>query len=261
MKWNTIISERTKLISLILIILALGGVIFYALICVFEHMQNWWRLWLAGILVYIILLEVINTIKKHTKLKGLQIIETGLLTPIIVLKLILDIAKPTVYIFTSVLYTVVTAFLLPFSILKGLNIYFLWNLNLSTMIFAIFAFGSILCVHQSKILQSCICSLPPLNRDEHNFQKLGRDLSLYILHPKNVSFILYLLYFVYLAVSGFMQLQYNGYFINKEIDGAILKAFLLFIAYTNMIVKSREVNVQAKDLLIRIVSLINAKDE
>ena len=58
-----------------------------------------------------------------------------------------------------------------------------------------------------------------------------------------------------------MQLQYNGYFINKEIDGAILKAFLLFIAYTNMIVKSREVNVQAKDLLIRIVSLINAKDE
>lgn len=63
MKWNTIISERTKLISLILIILALGGVIFYALICVFEHMQNWWRLWLAGILVYIILLEVINTIK------------------------------------------------------------------------------------------------------------------------------------------------------------------------------------------------------
>ncbi len=259
MKWKNIISERTKLIFLILTILAFGGLIFYAFVSLLEHMQNWW--WLLGAFVYFLSLEVVSILKKRFKLRFIQIIERIILFPIIVLKLLLDLAKPAVYIFISILYTIMVAFLLPYAIIKGINVYFLLNLNTATMIFIIFAFGSILCVHQSKIVQSCVCSLPPLNRGEHKFQLLGRDLSLYILHPKNMSFVLFLLYFVYLSISGFTQIQNKGFLVNEEIDGAILKAFLVFIACTNMVAKSHEVDVQAKELLGRMLNLVNAHDD
>lgn len=259
MKWKNIISERTRLILLILTILALGGFIFYALVFLLEHIQSWW--WLFGIFLYFLLLEMVSIINKRIKLGYIQIIERIILFPIIVLKFLLDIAKPTVYIFISILYAIMVVFLFPFALLKGINVYFHLNLNTATMIFVIFALGSILCVHQSKIVQSCVCSLPPLNRGEHKFQILGRDLSLYILHPKNMSFVLFLLYFVYLAISGVTQIQSKAFLVNEEIDGAILKAFLVFIACTNMVTKSHEVDVQAKELLGRMFNLMNAHDD
>ena len=58
--------------------------------------------------------------------------------------------------------------------------------------------------------------------------------------------------------SGFILLQYKNFLISEEIDGAILIAFLVFIACTNMVSKSHEVDVQAKDLLQRMLSLMNA---
>ena len=260
MKWKNIISERTKLIFLILTILAFGGLIFYAFVFLLEHIQNWWW-WLFGVLLYFLLLEVVRKLNERFKKWYIQIIERIILFPIIVLKLLLDLTRPAIYIFISILYVIMVAFLLPYAILKGINAYFLLNLNTATMIFIVFALGSILCVHQSKIMQSCVCSLPPLNRGEHKFQVLGRDLSLYILHPRNMSFMLFLLYFVYLVISGFIQIQNKEYLVNEEIDGAILKAFLVFIACTNMVAKSHEVDVQAKELLKRMLNLMNAHDD
>ena len=151
-------------------------------------------------------------------------------------------------------------FIIPFALLKGFNLLLSWNLNYSSMLFVAFAFGSIICVHQSKIVQYIICKLPPMDRGEHKYQKLGRDLSKYILHPKNLSFLLFLSYFIYLAISGFIQLQYTGFLISEDIDNSILKAFLVFIACANMVTKSREVDVEAKDLLNRMYILIIAHD-
>ena len=260
MKKKTIISERTKLNSLILIILVLGGLIFYGFIYIFVDIQNWWWL-VGGFLIYILLLEVVRFINRRFKLKTLQIIEQIILCPVIILKFILDIAKPAVYVLMSFIYMILVGFVLPFSILTGLNICFNWNLNSATMLFVALALGSILSVHLSKIMQSLICKIPPLNQGEHKFQLFGRDLAKYILHPKNLSFLFYLLYFFYLSVSGFKQLQYNGYLINREIDAAILKAFLVFIACVNMVTKSREVDVQAKELLKRMLCLMLARDD
>ena len=174
---------------------------------------------------------------------------------------LLDITKPAVYVLMSLFYMIMVGFAVPFSILTGLNLLFNWSLNSETMLFIAFALGSILSVHQSEIMQSLICKIPPLNQSEHKFQLLGRDLAKYILHPRNLSFLFFLLYFIYLSVSGFIQLQYNGFLISKEIDAAILRAFLVFIACTNMISKSREVDVQAKELLKRMLCLMFAHDE
>lgn len=259
MKWKSFVSERTIILFLIILTLAVGGIVLYTLSYLIEHMQNWW--WLIGFLLYIALLEVIYYLRNHFDFRIIQIIDKIILVPIIAAKLLLDIAKPSIYIFSSFLYLIMVAFLVPFSLLKLLNMICCWSLNISTIFFVSFALGSILCVHQSQFVQYIICKIPPLNRGEHKFQKLGRDLSKYILHPRNLSFILFFSYFIYLAVSGFIQLQYKGYLISEDIDSAILKAFLVFIACTNMIVKSREVDVDSKELLARMLNLMDAHDD
>ena len=257
-KLKSVISERTIIIAIILSILVIGGLIFYAFVYLLYHIRNWW--WIVGFVLYFILLEAISCLFARFKKGFIRKVELIILSPLIAIKLLLDIAKPSLYIFMSFFYLVMVAFYIPFALLKGLNILLSWNLNYSSMLFVAFAFGSIICVHQSKIVQYIICNLPPLNRGEHKFQKLGRDLAKYILHPKKLSFILFFSYFIYLAISGFIQLQYTGFLISEEIDSAILKAFLVFIACTNMVTKSREVDLEAKDLLKRMYNLINAHD-
>ena len=257
-KWKSNISERTKIIAIILSILAVGGLIFYTFFFLLDHMQNYW--WIVGLALYFILIEAARCLSARFKKGFIRKVELIILFPLIAMKILLDIAKPALYVFMSFFYLVVVVFIIPFALLKGLNLLLSWNLNYSSMLFVAFAFGSIICVHQSKIVQYIICRLPPMNRGEHKYQKLGRDLSKYILHPKNLSFLLFLSYFIYLAISGFIQLQYTGFLISEDIDSAILKAFLVFIACTNMVTKSREVDVEAKDLLNRMFILINAHD-
>ena len=72
---------------------------------------------------------------------------------------------------------------------------------------------------------------------------------------RNMVFLLYLIYFVVLAVSGYRLIQYNAYLLSESIDAAIIKAFLVFIAYTNMRVKGKDTEIEAKELLQRICGL------
>lgn len=76
-----------------------------------------------------------------------------------------------------------------------------------------------------------------------------------LIHPSNIVFLLYLLYFLYLAVSGFLQIQYGGSLISEEFDTAILKAFLVFIAFTNMRSKAGDAEIDAEKVLKGIAGL------
>ena len=58
-----------------------------------------------------------------------------------------------------------------------------------------------------------------------------------------------------LGVPGYRLIQYDGYLLSESIDAAIIKAFLVFIAYTNMRVKGKDTEIEAKELLQRICGL------
>lgn len=46
-----------------------------------------------------------------------------------------------------------------------------------------------------------------------------------------------------------------GFLLSESVDAAIIKAFLVFIAYTNMRVKGKDTEIEAKELLQRICGL------
>lgn len=58
-----------------------------------------------------------------------------------------------------------------------------------------------------------------------------------------------------------MQIQKGAYLFSAELDAAILRAFMLFIAYTNMRSKAKVAEVDARDLLKRTLLLFVRDDE
>jgi hypothetical protein len=61
-----------------------------------------------------------------------------------------------------------------------------------------------------------------------------------------------------LIISNFVQIQYNTPLMSIAIDNAVLKSFLVFIAFSNMINKSGEVDIESKFLLNKILKLIES---
>lgn len=99
------------------------------------------------------------------------------------------------------------------------------------------------------------------NRGEHRYEGYREKLAYYLIQPSNVVFILYLLYFILLAITGFMQIQYGRNLISAGYDTAILKAFLVFIAFTNMKTKAQSTAFDVQELLKQTMGLFVHDDE
>ena len=89
----------------------------------------------------------------------------------------------------------------------------------------------------------------------HEYESYKERLAIYLIHPSNVIFLLYLTYFVYLGVSGFLQIEKGNYLVSEGFDAAILKAFLVFIAFTNMKAKAKIAEVDAKEVFKQTMGL------
>ena len=129
-----------------------------------------------------------------------------------------------------------------------------WALRPETIVFVALALGSVLSVTH-PVTKWIIRFSPLKNWGNHEYERHREQLAYYLVHPSNMVFLLYLIYFVVLAVSGYRLIQYNAYLLSESIDAAIIKAFLVFIAYTNMRVKGKDTEIEAKELLQRISGL------
>ena len=58
-----------------------------------------------------------------------------------------------------------------------------------------------------------------------------------------------------LALSGYIQIENGSYLISESFDAAILKAFLVFIAFTNMRNKAKVAEVDVNQLLRKTMGL------
>ena len=88
MKWKTILSERTILIFLILIILAVGGLILYVTFLL-AYKLKWWGA--VGVIIYFIILDVFYSLTKRYNFRYLQIIEKIFLFPFFILSPLFDL--------------------------------------------------------------------------------------------------------------------------------------------------------------------------
>lgn len=168
----------------------------------------------------------------------------------------LHLASPFIPFFIVFFLFSIVSFGGPFCVVYLLN-YKGWLLfKPETMVFVTISVGSILFCSDSFMGYVSQCN--PFRTILRNARK---DLILYILRPQNRCFVFYLLYLCLLAVSGYLQLQNGDYLFSEVYDAAILKAFLVFMAFSNMSIKAREVKVDVDVLFKKAFLLDNSPKE
>jgi hypothetical protein len=202
------------------------------------------------IITYLILQEIIN----YKKNKILTIASDILSLPLSLFFLI----NPIVIIFFSYLLLIVYSTIPPMMIVLSLIFLFSVDLSIETSVFIILALSSIIGAYGEKFIQWMIKKSPLRNWGNHKYEEFQEELALYVTHKSNIIFFIYFVYLLYLFVSNFILIQYNRPLISVGIDNAVLKSFLVFLAFSNMINKSKEVDMKAEALLGKMLRLMKS---
>ena len=236
------LSERTKL-SLLLFIFFIIGVISISGICLLLYWLKWKSI--VAIIVYIFIFFILTFIKNKYRNNFWQFLSSIISLP----KYLIYFIYPTYIIVCSYIYLIVFSGIPALFLINILFYIFKFKLLGETAIFILLSSISIVSVYGQKIIRWVIKKYSLLK------QSFEQELIFYVIHRSNLIFFIYSMYLLYFCVSNFIQIQYHSPLISIEIDNAILKSFLVFIACSNMLTKSKEVEVEAKELFVKIIKL------
>lgn len=245
-------SERFILGMLIITILVLGGLIFSVVLWLLIKLQ-WW--FIPMILAFFLWMSFSNWLDKRGKSKVMRIVSRFVSTPVVIGIFIMALAQPFVTIVGSYFFVALFAFGLPAMILIGLTNFCSWGVLPETIAFIVLSGGTILCANSYRMTKWIIKRTPLRNMDNHRYEGYREKLAFYVIHPSNVIFLIYCLYFVFLFTTGFIQIQNDGNLLPDGYDLAVLKAFLVFIAFTNMRTKAKNAELDSKELLKQTIEL------
>lgn len=245
------VSDKVKLWLLILAIVAVGGLVFAGGYWAVMRLR-WWVLLPVG--VYVVVYRIIKCLARLWPGKTMTKVERIVPAPILLVYVTVGLMLPFIDIVGTYLFVALYAFGVPGIILSGVSNLGWLELRPETIAFIVLALGSVFCSTYA-VTKRIIRFSPLKNWGNHEYEFYREQLAYYLVHPSNMVFLVYLIYFVFLALSGFRLIQCGGYLISEDFDVAILKAFLVYIAYTNMRVKAKEAEIDAKELLQGISGL------
>jgi hypothetical protein len=246
------LSDKALLGLMIIVILIIGGLSFAGIIWVFEHFKLWYLLLIVG---YVAICSLTEWIYRKLPFKVTNILRYVVSIPFFIVYLLLEIAMPFVTIVGTYFIVAMIAFGVPALILIGLGKTGTLVLRPETIAFIVFSLGSILCSNYHSLTKWIIRHSPLQDCGDHTYESYRQELADYLMHPSNIIFALYLVYFVFLAISGYLQIQDAGYLISEGGDAAVIKAFLVFIAFTNMRSKQKDAKLNVKELLHKTLLL------
>ena len=239
------ISDNVKLWLLIFVILITGGVAFGGLLWILMRLK-----WLTLLIIggYVFLYYVIKRLEQKFPSRMTKMLERITQIPYLILFSLVALIHPFIAIVGTYFFVVLFSFGIPAMMLIWFSKIELCTLRPETISFIVISIGSVLSSTHS-VTKWIIRSSPLQDRGNHEYEKNRENLAYYLVHPSNMVFLLYLLYFVFLAISGFLFIQFDKFLFSESIDYSILKAFLVYIAYTNMRIKAKETEIDAKVVL------------
>ena len=255
-RWHRFVEKlklpvKTQLWLYILAIIIIGGLAFAGVYWLVMKLGWWLLLTIGG---YVVVYEIMGWLAKQLPGRFTEVCRSIISLPISFVYLLVALAHPFITIAGTYLFIALFAFGVPALIMIGMTNIGWIVFKPETVAFIVIALGSVLSSTYS-VTKWIIRHSPLKNWGNHDYESHREQLAFYLARPSNMVFILYLLYFVLLAVSGYMFIQNGEYLISESFDMAVLKAFLVYIAYTNMRVKAKETEVEAKVLLERISGL------
>ena len=262
-RWNRItrglrFSDQTTMSLLLIGVLLFDGGICFLIYWVFRRAPWWSLLIITG---YFILLCFTEWAASKSSGKYGRVLRKIVSAPMLLIYFVVGIMQPFVAIVGTYLMVSIYAFGFLYLFLVGLNSLFRLGLNSATVAFLVMSFGSIICAHSYSTTKWVIHRSPLRNWGNHAYESYREELAEYVIRPSNVIAVLYSLYFIFLVVSGYLQIQSDSYLVNMDFDAAVLKAFLVFIAFTNMRIKAKNAEMDVKELLRKTLSLFTLDKE
>ena len=166
--------------------------------------------------------------------------------------------------FFTIILMAMSIFYLPFLLfyLSTLAIdYFLYDITTNTRLYLSLSLPFIFVYQQSKMIKRMLLKYSPLALNEHHFQYHMRELAKFLYTKDNLNLFIYPSYFLLFLFSNFWRFQTNTDFIGEDFNSILLKSFLTYFAYTNMLDKKKKAQFSIKQMLQLMRNISNASDQ
>lgn len=166
--------------------------------------------------------------------------------------------------FFTIILMAMSIFPLPFLMfyLPTLAIdYFLYDITTNTKLYLLLTLPFIFVYQQSKMIKRMLLKYSPLALNEHHFQYHERELAKFLYTKENLNLFICPSYFLLFLFSNFWRFQTNTDFISEDINSILLKSFLTYFAYTNMLDKKKKAQFSISQMLQLMRNISNASDQ
>lgn len=166
--------------------------------------------------------------------------------------------------FFTIILMAMSIFPLPFLMfyLPTLAIdYFLYDITTNTKLYLSLTLPFIFVYQQSKMIKRMLLKYSPLALNEHHFQYHMRELANFLYTKDNLNLFIYPSYFLLFLFSNFWRFQTNTDFIGEDFNSILLKSFLTYFAYTNMLDKKKKAQFSISQMLQLMHNISNASDQ
>jgi len=166
--------------------------------------------------------------------------------------------------FFTIILMAMSIFPLPFLMfyLPTLAIdYFLYDITTNTKLYLSLTLPFIFVYQQSKMIKRMLLKYSPLALNEHHFQYHMRELANFLYTKDNLNLFIYPSYFLLFLFSNFWRFQTNTDFIGEDFNSILLKSFLTYFAYTNMLDKKKKAQFSISQMLQLMRNISNASDQ
>lgn len=243
------LSDREKLYVILLIIVS-GLVSFLGII---YCLNNWTKptlIAIAACAVYSIIVILINPKSAIGKT-----VHKVFAAPVIVLCYMLQTFKPTVGIIGAYLFGWIM------SAIPALCIYWIWcfiscGIKGEWFVFLLLSTTTILMSSHTELVKKILLKIGVWKIwNKNDAQRPFVEIGKYMLQPENVHFVCSLLYVLFLICLSVKSVLGLGDLFSQEIDNAILKAFLVYVAYTTMMMRYKKTEVTVDGTLQEILKM------
>lgn len=236
-KWIYEIKSLAKLIGLILVTVVIMLVFFKG----FDAILNEY-IYLSYLVLYIasiIFLQYLNTKYSNNVLNKFIAIWA---VPLEIVGVLLGIGQPILIVFNTTILFWGILFLIPYLIIESIETIFTITFSTSLSVYTIITVAFIFAISLSEIiLQNIVYHLMRIKSSKKIREyKIERVIE-YLLNRKNIKFLIYSLYFLYLVYYSINVIQYGASFEGNGNNQAILQSFLTVLAFDSLFQNTKKI--------------------
>ena len=193
--------------------------------------------------IYLALALWVGSFLNKTTNKFLKILIYIFSFPLSFFFLILQFGAPFISVLMHLIFYIVISAVPALLVIIGLREFGLSDISYEKRLFLLLTITTIVSVAFNKYILKIILKFSPIiiNKPEQGDTVEIIKLTKYIFSLGNIRFMIYFLYFVFLFFFSLAYLDDDIVFKNKQVDYAILQAFLVFLAFDNVIINSKNI--------------------